>query len=48
MAKVEKGEKFQTPLYSNEKGLGYEPVGGPTGGKSVPDPLGYIKAGGKK
>jgi hypothetical protein len=42
-----KKEGFYGPLYSKGDGnsLGYNKVGGPTGGKDTPDPLGYIKKG---
>lgn len=44
------GVKLMGPLYLDEtkSNLGGQKVAGPTGGKSVPDPLNLNKAGGKK
>ncbi len=46
--KYGKGSKMKGPLYTGPgKSLGAEQVGGPKGGMSPPDPLGYKKGGGK-
>ena len=36
------------PMYTSGPALGGSPVEGPTGGKSIPDPLGFVKHGSKK
>lgn len=40
--------KLEGPLYKDGGGLGSEKVGGPTGGKSTPDPLKLNKTSGGK
>ena len=44
-----KGAKLTGPLYTapTKSNLGPQEVGGPTGGKSVPDPLNFVKKGSK-
>lgn len=46
MAKEGNGDPYKGPMYENANETNGK-VAGPKGGKSAPDPLGYLKKGSK-